>query len=509
MKSERVGIIDIGSNSVRLVVYERIGAEAFRVIDESKESVRLSARISGDGSIAPEDAERLARVLNEFRLLCRVHGVGPIRAVATAAIRNAANGRDVAALLEKRTGLSVDILSGEEEARFGFVGMINSLDIADGFLIDIGGGSTEVSLFRSRTLVRTVSFPFGAVNTAKSLADGGDASKDGVKRIRDMVTSAAAVEPWIAQHPGLPLVGLGGTIRSLCKIDQKKKKYAFPQTHRYELSQADLNGLADWLPSLPVEQRKKVDGLSDDRADIIVPGLIILHTLFLHMNARSCIVSGAGLRDGVFYETAFPGRPVRADVLGDSVSNLLSLHPAVSRPHVEHVRRLADRLFEGLALEAVYGRRSRELLRTAAMLYRIGVTVDFYRYNKHTFYLLANSRIDGLTHRESVLCALIASYKSRSRTRSSFAPYKELMEEADLDLACRLGSLLQLAVALDRSETQPLEDVRARVDKADLRIEWRSRHDPAIELRETERVAGEFKKVWGLRVKMSPATSSK
>lgn len=500
MSSERVGIIDIGSNSVRLVVYERIGAKSYRVIDESKESARLSARLAPDGSIGGEDVERLAKTLGDFQLLCRVHGAGTVRAVATAAIRNAANGEDVAKRLRERTGLAIDILPGEEEARLGFVGMINSLDIEDGYSIDIGGGSTELTLFRSRELVRSVSFPFGAVNSAKAYSEDGQMSKEGIKRLRDMVAASAAGETWLRGEPGLPLVGLGGTIRSLCKIDQNYKKYAFAQAHRYEIGKPSLDHLAEWLPSLSAKERAKLDGLSRERADIIVPGLLILHTLFLHLHADRCIVSGAGLRDGVFYETVFPGEPVRTDVLEGSVRNLLVQHPAVSRAHVEQVERFAAKLFDDLELEPVFGDRARKLLRAAALLYRIGVSVQFYHYDKHTFYLIVHSRLDGLTHREAVLCALIASFKSKGRTRGMMQPYKDMLSDSDADLVYRLGALLQLAIALDRSETQPIAHIRASIVKQELRIEWSGQHDPAVELREVRLAAENVKKCWGLRV---------
>ncbi|MEF3303809.1 Ppx/GppA phosphatase family protein [Paenibacillus sp. GYB003] len=508
MENERVGIIDIGSNSVRLVVYERIGAKSYRVIDESKQAARLSAAIAPDGSIADRDIGRLAAILNDFRMLCRVHGASTVRAVATAAIRNATNGRYAAEQLRLRTGMRVEIVSGEEEARLGFVGVMNAMDIADGYLIDIGGGSTEISLFRGRTLVRSVSFPFGAVNTAKAYTDGGTIGREEAKRLRDTVSAFAKGEGWLQSGPGLPLVGLGGTIRSLCKIDQSMKKYAFSQTHRYEMSPSDLDRLAGWLPSLTAKEREKVEGLSRNRADIIVPGLIILHTLFLHLRAGRCIVSGAGLRDGVFYETVFPGEPIRSDVLADSAHNLLAQHPAVSPAHAAQVSRFAVRLFDDLSLGETFGPRARGLLQAAALLYRIGVTVHFYDYHLHTFYLLVHSRLDGLTHREAVLCALIASFRSKSRSRAAMAPYKELLADSDSDLVYRLGSLLQLAVALDRSETQPIADIRASVRGQELLLDWSSRHDPAIELNEIERISGDFKKGWGLRLKPNRSAAS-
>lgn len=508
--SKRTGIIDIGSNSVRLVVYERIGSSAYRVIDESKESVRLSATIESDGSIGSDDIGRLVRILGDFQMLCNVHEADTVRAIATAAIRNATNGRYVAEQLRLRTGLPIEILSGDEEARLGFLGMINATHIHDGYLIDIGGGSTELTLFRSRKLVRSVSLPFGAVNMAKLVADvDGSVSREAVKRIKDMIQNAVKGEAWLSGHAELPLVGLGGTIRALCKIDQKAKKYPFPQTHHYDMGKSDLDHLAEWLPALPAKQREKVDGMSDDRADIIVPGLIILHALFSHIGASRLIVSGAGLRDGLFHETAFPDKPLRTDVLSDSTQNLLVLHPAVSYAHSEHVSRLAVRLFDDLGLQPEYGARVRTLLQAAALLYRIGVTIHYYNYYKHTFYLIINSRIEGLTHRESVLCALIASFKSKSRTRSMMAPYKELLTESDLELVYRLGALVRLAVALDRSETQPLETIRASTDKQTLNIYWTGKRNPAVELKQVERLSGEFKKCWGLRVKMIPSIVSK
>ncbi|GAA3401639.1 Ppx/GppA family phosphatase [Paenibacillus hodogayensis] len=508
MNNERVGIIDIGSNSVRLVVYERIGAKSYRVIDESKESARLSATIAPDGSIPREDILRLARILSDFQMLCRVHEVSVIRAIATAAIRNASNGSDAVEQLRLLTGISIETVSGEEEARLGFVGMINSLPVTNGYLIDIGGGSTEVSLFRDRRLVRSVSFPFGAVNTAKTYAVDGSITADAARRIREMVLTAAAAEHWLTGHPQLPLVGLGGTIRSLSKIDQQAKKYAFEETHHYEMDQPALNALAEWLPTLSPKERVKVDGLSGTRADIIVPGLIILHTLFLHLASSRCIVSGSGLRDGIFYETAFPGEPVRSDVLAESTRNLLDQHPAVSRAHVEHVSRLASALFDDLGLEKALGHKARSLLQTAALLYRIGVTIHFYNYYKHTFYLIVHSRIDGLNHREAVLCALIASFRTKGRTRAMMQPYKDLLAESDLELVYRLGSLLLLATAFDRSETQPIARIGATVDKQDLHVAWSSSTEPAIELREVERIAGDFRKCWGLRIRTHPADLS-
>jgi exopolyphosphatase/guanosine-5'-triphosphate,3'-diphosphate pyrophosphatase len=215
---QRIGLIDIGSNSVRLVIYEKTFASGHRVIDESKLTARLSEKMTADGRLPDREIAALAQTLTHFRKLCEANRTSRIRAVATAAIRNAANSREIARRLRRLTGLDIEILTGEEEARFGFLGMISSMDIRDGFLIDIGGGSTELSLFLDRKLIRSVSFPFGSVNTTKLFTQSGHMEPADMARILDMVDGSLARESWIAEHAGLPLIGLGGTIRSLSSI---------------------------------------------------------------------------------------------------------------------------------------------------------------------------------------------------------------------------------------------------------------------------------------------------
>lgn len=500
--NQRTGIIDIGSNSIRLVIYEVTGQSAYRVVDESKESARLSERIDSDGRLKQEDMDSIVQTLNHFKMLCEANRTTGLRAVATAAIRNATNSAEIVAALNRRTGLDIEVLSGEEEARLGFLGMINTLDIRDGLVIDIGGGSTEISLFLGRTLVHSVSFPFGSVNTTKRFTRGGEAGPEELAQIRQMVLSALEREPWIKGHRGLPLIGLGGTLRNVSKLDQRARKYSLPMTHHYQLEGPSVDRLLAELAPLPVEKRKKVDGMTGSRADIIVPGLIILQTVYEYTGASHYVISGAGLRDGLFFESLNPDRPQLDNVLEHSVRNLLSLHPTVPMGHVEQVNRLALKLFDDMQDIHHLSIRTRTYLHVASLLYRIGVTVFYYDYAKHTYYLIAHSRLHGLTHREILICALIASYKNKNRTRQLYAEHKDILTESDCQLIIRLGMLLHLAVALDRSETQPVRHLTALHKKNELELRLVSRRTPLIEIREIEGLVKEFKKVWGLSLRL-------
>lgn len=501
--TERIGIIDIGSNSIRLVIYEVTGQSAYRVIDEAKESARLSEKISADGTLDKKDMMYIIHTLNHFTMLCEANGVTRLRTVATAAIRNAGNSKEIIETLREQTEIDVEILSGEEEARLGFLGMINTMDIEDGLVVDIGGGSTEISLFLGRTLVNSISFPFGSVNTTKKYTKGGAVDNGDSSRIRSMVFSALEKEPWIRSRQGLPLIGLGGTIRSVCKLDQRSKNYSLPLTHVYRMEGQAVDWLLEELAPMPTDKRKKVDGMNGNRADIIVPGMIILQTIFEYTGASHYIISGTGLRDGLFFETLNRSKPQFVNVLQHSIYNLLALHPTVPIDHVEQVNRLALKLFDdllGLGLHELGG-RTRVYLNAAALLYRIGVTVLFYDYPKHTFYLIAHSRLYGLSHREILICAMIASYKNKNRTRQLYLEHKDILTESDCQLVVQLGTLLRLAIAMDRSETQPISRFTAQHKRSTLEFKLECRHSPLIELREIACLEKDFKKVWGVNLR--------
>ncbi|TVY07432.1 Ppx/GppA family phosphatase [Paenibacillus cremeus] len=499
-----IGIIDIGSNSIRLAIYEQRKNGAYRVISEFKESARLSGRIAADGSLPPSEIERLISTLMHFKRICLAHGVEKCRVAATAAIRNATNSQEIVDQLSRATGFPIEILSGEDEARIGFLGMAHTMDIPDGFLVDIGGGSTEVSLFREGKRLRSMSFPFGAVNTTRKFAPNGEFQEEQLRSIRAMAEQAFAQEPWIKEASGLPLVGLGGAIRTLCKINQRKKKYSLQTTHNYIISAADMDELVHWLTKLSGEKRKKVDGLAKDRHDIIVPGLLILHTLFQATGAKHYVVSGAGLRDGLFFESfeqtdaAEANRPVAER----SVDNLLALHSTAPPAHSAFVCETALMLYDAAANAGLhkYDSRIRLCLQTAAKLYRIGASINYYQYAKHSFHMIANTRIDGLSHREILLAAFIATFKTKPRTKQQYVPYKDILQESDVDLIARLGFLLRLSIALDISETQPFELTRVVSEGGSLQLQLQTKHDPSAECREVEGLLKEFKKAWGIPI---------
>jgi exopolyphosphatase/guanosine-5'-triphosphate,3'-diphosphate pyrophosphatase len=495
------GIIDIGSNTVRLAVYQLTENGAYRVLDQGRWSARLSQKMDAGGSLPDEAVDELGEVLRHFCRICRKYGAERIRAVATAAIRQAVNRDSIIRRLYSSTGLSIEILTGEDEARIGSRAMLNSLSLTDCFVVDIGGGSTEITLIRNRKVVSAVSFPIGCVNTSSRFALGdGLVSPSLLSDIQSEVRRMLSKEQWISRNPGIPLIGLGGTVRALGKLHQQETGYPFHQLHGYEILNSNVSKTLDSLAKISVEQRRKLPGLSKDRGDVIVPGLAILLGVVQQTQTSRLVVCGAGLRDGLFFETCLPHYESDSEdyVLEESIRNLNALYPVAPEGHLNQVRRLALTLYDQLASSTVIPAYSRLLLDTAARLFRIGAVIDFNDSADHTFYMLLHTHWNGLSHREMIITAAIASYRGSNPLRKKLAPYRIMLEDGDIEAIAKLGTLLQLAAALDRSESQAITKLELHVKGKKLQLTAHAGHPLPVEHMEVESCAKEIKKNWGV-----------
>lgn len=301
----RLGVIDIGSNSIRLIIYEAGNDRTCRMVHKAKETVRLGVNRDEHGNMTEDDIWTVIPVLQRFKDICTANRTSHIRAVATAAVRQSANTAEITALWERETGISVQVLTGEEEAYFGFLGVTRSLParIQEGFIVDIGGGSTEISYFKGDELLHSTSLPCGAVNMTNQNG-GKDSWSDEIKeQLAQQIRKQLQEHPWTAAHPELPLIGLGGGIRALARMERERRHQIKPAGDPYAIESETIHYYADALSSLSLEERINKFDLAADRADIIVAGTMILNTVFDHMKCSVLLASWRGLSDGLAHHT--------------------------------------------------------------------------------------------------------------------------------------------------------------------------------------------------------------
>jgi exopolyphosphatase/guanosine-5'-triphosphate,3'-diphosphate pyrophosphatase len=303
---------------------------------------------------------------------------------------------------------------------------------------------------------------------------------------------------------------LGGTVRALAKIDQRRREYPLDRLHGYVLTLSAIEGILHDLLTLPLSKREKMPGLNSDRADVIVGGTLAIVGLMQRAGYRELTVCGQGLREGLFYEQFLRGAPspLVPDVRAFGLADLTYLYN-VEWIHACHVQHLAVSLFDQLRSLHGLGVVDRTVLTSAALLHDAGVTIDFYNHDQHSAYLIMNAELPGFTHREIALMALLAQHHRRGKP--DITPFKGLLTRDDEERAAKLSALLRLAEYLDRSRTQIVQDIKCRVSGEAVALTCHARGDASTEVWATQRNAELFKQAFkrNLIIQVQPIKTTK
>ncbi|HEY6584325.1 MAG TPA: hypothetical protein VIZ29_05715, partial [Gaiellaceae bacterium] len=308
---ERIAVIDMGSNSWRLVVFGyEAGTPWWSLVDEIREAVRIGAGMgeqdgNGHRELRPERVELALHTSAVFSAFCRATGVDQIEPVATSAIRDAVNGDELLGEIERTTGLHARVISGEEEARYGWLAIANSTTIADGFGLDIGGGSIQTMRIDDRHLTSARSLPLGAVRVSERFLPGEKATSKQMKALREHAAEQLEELGWWSG--GGRLVGIGGAIRNLAAAAMKQLDIPDIDVQGFRLTRDQLEELIGELAARPASKRGQVKGIKYDRADVILGGALVLASVLEEGGFDAIEVTEAGLREGVFFERILPG----------------------------------------------------------------------------------------------------------------------------------------------------------------------------------------------------------
>ena len=503
---EKIGIVDVGSNTARMVVMQYVPHHSFKLIDEVKETVRLAQDMGQTNMLQPEPIERAIETLKMFSELGRALSLDKLLVVTTSAVRDAANQMAFLAQVKDQTGLDVRVLSGEEEAYYGYLGAINSVAFQNGFVFDIGGGSIEVALIRGRGLVQQVSLPLGTIRMAERFLVSDPPTKQEIKQFEQFLDAELNRIPWLssAQSLKLNLVGIGGIVRTLAKIDQAELKYPIDRLHHYAIPAERIAALSVRLSKLTRKERENIRGLSSDRADLIVAGVIMVCKLLQYTRAEALVVSGQGLREGLFYEQFLVGStpPLLPHVRTFAVENL-ARNAGYHMVHAQKVRSLSLALFDQLQSLHGYGSWERELLAAGAILHDIGVSINYYDHHKHSLYLLMNSMLGGFSHRELAIIALLA--RNHRKGSLYLGELEPLLMQDDPERVAKLSALLRIAEYLERSKSQVVQHIECWIEKEQVRIHVHALGDATVEIWDANRRSTLFRKAYGMPVLIQAA----
>lgn len=486
--TQRIGVIDLGSNTARLIVMQAIPGYAYRLQDEIREVVRLRQGMTARG-LSDEAIQRAMFTLRLFKRFCDVTGVDELIPTATSAVRDAPNGPFFVERVRRELDLTLQILDGDREAYYATLGALNELPLKEGYVLDIGGGSAQISRVEGRRFVRGVSFPLGALALTERFIDDDPPSEQSLQAICEEIAAHLDTVDWLKPlQEGEVIVGLGGTIRNMAKVQARSDNFPLNTLHGVMLRRESLDHTIGLLSELPLDERKEIAGLSKDRADIILPGAMVLQAIMARVQAPQITISVNGLREGLFLEKFWThlSYPVVSDVRRFGVLNMARIY-AYQKSHANHVRYLAGRLFDQLAPLHGYGRDERRLLEAAAMLHDLGTIINYDDHHKHSETLIANSGLPGFKPREIAFIALLARYHRKGNP--SAGDYDLLFENGDQKRLARLAAILRLAEFMERGRNAIVDDVAVDWDDDSLLLTFIADEYPAVELWETERNA--------------------
>jgi exopolyphosphatase/guanosine-5'-triphosphate,3'-diphosphate pyrophosphatase len=507
LTGRRTAVIDLGSNSFRLVVFTAADGWWKRT-DEIYLAVRVGEGLEASGKLAKAPMKRALEAADLFAHFCRAVGIEAedIVPVATSAIRDASNQAAFLDRVQRDTGLHVRVLAKEEEAYYGFLAAVNSTTLADGVVLDLGGGSLQLVEVRGRHAEKLGSWPLGAVRmTEHFLPDPDEAPKKARKALRAHVEQTLADDaPWL-ERAGRRLVGIGGTMRNLAAAVQAEEGLPSLGVQGFEIRRERLDDLIEELAGLPASKRASIKGIKYGRADLILAGAIVVQSVLEAGGFDAIEVTEAGLREGVFFGSHLDGEPpLFDDVRRSSVLNLAARY-AVDPAHTEHVCRLALGLFDELAEAGLHpgDRWERELLWCACVLHDIGMSVDYDDHHKHSRYLILNAGLPGFGPREVALIAQAARYHRKGMP--DFAELEPLVRDGDEARLDRMSILLRLAEDLERSRDQSVHAAHVRSDDGTISLELDADGAASVERWAAQREVELFDRAFDKRLKVEAA----
>ena len=473
---ERLAVIDLGSNSFRLVVF-MAGSDWWRRTDEIYEPVRIGEGLVATGSLGEEPMARALATLEVFAHFCEASGLGgdAVDAVATSAIRDAENADAFLDRARAQSGLNIRVLSREAEARYGYLAAVNSTTLSEGWVLDLGGGSLQLVHVQDRLTRELASWPLGSVRmTERFLPANGPAKRRQIDELRDHVATELAGAEWLAAGDGARgrrLVGIGGTVRNLAAAAQRAAGLPSNGVQGMVIERDALDELVTRLAALPAVERSGIPGIKPARADLILAGAIVVQGVLAAGGFEGLETTEAGLREGVFFERLLADRPAPLfeDVRRASVMNLVSQY-RVDLAHTRHVATLALGMFDELARLGLHegDPRERELLWAASMLHDIGMSVDYDDHHRHSRYLVLNGGLPGFSPVEVAIIAQAARYHRKGMPQPG--PLAALFGEGDAERLNRCAVLLRLAEDLERSRDQLVRGTAFDLSNGDVRL---------------------------------------
>lgn len=524
--SDRIlAAIDIGTNSIHMVIV-RVQPQlpTFTIIARERDTVRLGDRCFQTGNLKPELMERALASLSRCQQLAASYNADHIIAVATSAVREASNGRTFIQQIQQELNLSVDLISGQEEARRIYLGVLSGMELNNRphIIIDIGGGSTELILGDSHEPRFLSSTKVGAVRLSAEYVTTDPISNQEYEYLQAYIQGMLErpvdeLKAFLKKGEMVQLLGTSGTIETLANIHAREKLGVVPSPLTgYQLTRNDVTDLLQRFRTLNYQQRCEIPGLSTQRAEIILAGTMIIHTVMVMLDLDSLVIGERALREGIIVDWMLAHGLIEDRLkYQDSVRQRSVLDIAqkyqLDMPYADRTASFALSIFDQTQgrLHQATG-NDRELLWAAALLHNCGVFISHSSHHKHSYYMIRHAELLGFTETEIEIIANIARYHRKAPPKKKHEGYQNLLTKDQRILVSQMSAILRIAVALDRRQIGAIKAIKCYFPtSAELILELTPAHSKdncALELWSLDQKKEVFQQEFNIQViaKLTP-----
>jgi exopolyphosphatase/guanosine-5'-triphosphate,3'-diphosphate pyrophosphatase len=511
----RVAAIDIGTNSIHMVIARSTGAAGFELADREREVVQIGRGSFDSGRLQAGAMRSTIEALKRFVELARRRQVDRILCTATAAVREARNAGVFLDAARKVAGITPRVIPAEEEGRLIYLAVKSALrfDSRPSLIVDIGGGSAQLVVADSERLIEPRSVPLGALRLKECLLHSDPPSRRDLLRLRRHVRRVAteALDAIAAREPAR-VYGSSGSIHALAELaHQQDTGRPLAHLNGHVLARSSLERLLRRLQRMTLAGRGKLPGLDPRRAEIIVPGAVVLLHVLKTLDADSITISDFGVREGLVIDyLSLHGREIRT--LGDvqdlrlrSVLQMLQKFQPEERHlrHARHVAGLSMVLFDALRRRHGLDGPERDLLHFAALLHDVGAVVDYDRHAGHSAYLIRNGKLRGLSAEEVGIISIVARYHGKARPRKRDADF-DALDKPGRRTVRWLSAMLRIAEGLDRSHYQLVQKLRVLVGRDRVSLRLAVRRGAGLELWAARQRTDLLARLLGVPVRVAP-----
>jgi exopolyphosphatase/guanosine-5'-triphosphate,3'-diphosphate pyrophosphatase len=498
-----ISAIDVGSNAMRMVVGELDEAWRVNTIENTRLPVRLGQDVFGKGYLEEETIQQTEEAFLRFKLMAESFKIQHLRAVATSAAREARNGDLLVDRVFRSSGIEIEIINGEEEARLIHVAVAHALDLKKKrtLVIDIGGGSVEVTLASGQNIISTDSYDMGTVRLLEKLNGKKNTKPPYGTLIREYAEAARyRIDRDLGARKIQVCAGTGGNVEEIGNLRQKLFK---AESDRF-ITLEELEKLIDRLDRMSYAERIRKLKLRPDRADVILPAAIVLHLIASEAGVKEIMIPNVGLKDGILWDIAEDlsksPRPQRRQQVWESALHMGRKYE-FNEKHGRQTAKLAARLFEQSKSLHDLDENNQLLLEIGALLHDIGHFINTVEHDKHGYYLLTANRLIGLSQREQNIIANLVRYHRKSSPSTDDQNFKALTQKDRL-IVIKLSALLSLADALDISHMENVTDVTLKETPSGWRMKISGKKDQLLLSWALGKRKSQFKEVFGVDLAM-------